>query len=332
MWSAASGSAVFVATPACSAIEDAGQRSPPADVCRVSRLCSVSRRARRNLRHSDFSFDPFAGLDPFAARDPSLALLSAAVCYRSLAHMDSLDVTFVCGIIFVGSLVRSTLGFGEALIAMPLLAFVIPTPMAAPLVAVISSFNAILILCREWRQISFRETGPLTIAALMGIPVGIWLLTAGSEASIKLLLAVVVITFSAWSLCSRGAVRIISARWAPVFGVVAGILGGAYNTAGPPLVIFGTLRQWPAERFRANLQSYFLLGGTTVLTIHISRGSVNSDVLRLTALCVPLTIVAALIGHRLTKSVSTTQFIRVVHVCLLLIGTLLLVTAAADFF
>lgn len=244
--------------------------------------------------------------------------------------MELLDVVLVCGIIFVGSLVRSTLGFGEALIAMPLLAFVIPPRMAAPLVAVVSSFNAILILYREWRQISFEETGKLTIAALMGIPIGIWLLSAGSEAAIKLLLAIVVIGFALWSLSNRKMVGELPAAWAPAFGLTAGILGGAYNTAGPPMVIFGTLRRWPAERFRANLQSYFLLGGTTVLMMHISRGAVTSDVIRLSAMCVPLTIVAALIGHRLTKSVSTEQFIRVVHVCLLLIGTMLLVTAFAE--
>ena len=129
--------------------------------------------------------------------------------------MDPLDVALVCGIIFVGSLVRSTVGFGEALIAMPLLAFVIPAHKAAPLVAVVSAFNAILILYREWRQISFRETGRLTVAALAGIPIGIWLLSAGSEAAIKVLLAIVVISFAAWSLSSRKTIRILSSRWAP---------------------------------------------------------------------------------------------------------------------
>ena len=245
--------------------------------------------------------------------------------------MDSLDVAIVCGIIFAGSIVRSTLGFGEALIAMPLLVFVIPPQMASPLVAVVSSFNAILILSREWRQISFRETGSLTIFALIGIPVGIWVLSAGSESVVKLLLALVVISFSVWSLSCQTPARILPARWAPVFGIVAGILGGAYNTSGPPLVIFGTLRRWPAERFRANLQSYFLLGGTTILAMHTSRGSIDGTVLRLAALCLPVTIIAAVIGHRLTRSISTAQFIRVVHVCLLLVGTLLLVTAVTGF-
>ncbi|MDA0281936.1 MAG: sulfite exporter TauE/SafE family protein [Planctomycetota bacterium] len=244
--------------------------------------------------------------------------------------MDSLDVILVCGIIFVGSLVRSSLGFGEALIAMPLLAFVIPTRMAAPLVAVVSSFNAILILYREWRQINFREIRPLVISALIGIPIGLWLLHTGSEGHIKLLLALVVIGFATWSLLSCRTFRIIPKAWAPVFGLLAGILGGAYNTAGPPLVIFGTLRQWPAERFRANLQSYFLLGGTTVLAMHISHGSVTTEVLTLTSLCLPLTIIASLLGRRLTKSVSTAQFIRVVHFFLLLIGAMLLATVVAE--
>lgn len=245
--------------------------------------------------------------------------------------MDSFDVAIVCLIIFVGSLIRSTLGFGEALIAMPLLAFIIPPQMAAPLVAVISSFNAVLILSREWRQISFRETGSLTVAALTGIPIGMWLLSEGSESLIKLLLAFVVIGFSTWSLFNRKASWLLPAYWAPAFGIVAGILGGAYNTAGPPLVIFGTLRRWPAERFRANLQSYFLLGGTTVLALHVSRDAVDGEVLKLAAMCLPLTILAALVGHRITRSVSTDQFIRVVHVCLLMIGMLLLATVTAEF-
>lgn len=244
--------------------------------------------------------------------------------------MDTLDVTLVCGIIFVGSLVRSTIGFGEALIAMPLLAFVIPLEIAAPLVALISSFNAFLILCREWRQISFRETGAMTIAGLTGIPIGIWLLSAASESLIKSLLALVVISFSLWSLFNRRTLKAIPRQWAPVFGIFAGILGGAYNTAGPPLVIFGTLRQWPPERFRANLQSYFLLGGTTVLAVHITRGAVTSDVLMMTGWCLPMVAAAAILGHRLAKSVTTEQFTRVVHIGLLLIGTLLLATVVSE--
>lgn len=244
--------------------------------------------------------------------------------------MDPFVTAIVCAIIFVGSVVRSSVGFGEALIAMPLLAFVVPPQVAAPLVAVVSSFNAILILIREWRHISFRETAALTIAALIGIPLGAWLLDAGDTALIRGLLALVVIGFAGWSLSSNSSLKLNSDRSAPFFGLVSGILGGAYNTAGPPLVIFGTLRQWPAERFRANLQSYFLLGGSTVLAMHIYHGRVTEDVLLLSAYCIPLTIVAAWLGHRLTTAMPVSRFVRIVHVCLMLIGLLLLGTVCVE--
>ena len=46
-----------------------------------------------------------------------------------------------------------------------------------------------------------------------------------------------------------------------VFGFVAGILGGAYNTNGPPAVIYGALRDWSPESYRATLQEYFISDG-----------------------------------------------------------------------
>ena len=43
------------------------------------------------------------------------------------------------------------------------------------------------------------------------------------------------------------------------FGFFAGILGGAYNTNGPPVVIYGSLRKWSPATFRATLQGYFFM-------------------------------------------------------------------------
>ena len=41
-------------------------------------------------------------------------------------------------------------------------------------------------------------------------------------------------------------------------GFCAGVLGGAYGMNGPPLVIYGAMRRWSAQHFRATLQGYFL--------------------------------------------------------------------------
>lgn len=226
----------------------------------------------------------------------------------------------------IATTVRSTLGFGEALIAMPLLAFVVPLTVAAPLIAMISMTNAVLILVKEWRHLSFRETAALIASALVGVPIGIWVLENGDESVVKCLLATVVLGFSGWSLWRPDAFSLKSDRTAPLFGIVAGILGGAYNTAGPPLVMFGTLRRWPPREFRANLQSYFLLGGTSVLGMHWFSGTITSTVVSLFGMCLPLIFLAAVIGRRIAERVPAQRFTRYVHVGLLGIGTMLIVT------
>ena len=247
--------------------------------------------------------------------------------------MTVLDISLVCGIMFLSSIVRSALGFGEALIAMPLLVFVVSLQVASPLVALVSTLNAMLILAREWRMISFRDTGVLIVTALVGIWLGQMLLNLqGYEGLVKLLLACVILVFSIWSLWSEKSFTLKTDRLAPVFGFVSGVLGGAYNTAGPPLVMFGTLRQWPTERFRANLQSYFLVGGTAILLSHFYHGRVTSEVVKLFALIVPLVFVASMIGRRITAQVQPAQFLRLVHFGLLLIAVLLLGTTLAEVF
>ena len=62
----------------------------------------------------------------------------------------------VVAILFVSAFARSALGFGDALIAMPLLAMVISLQTATPLVAFGASTIAFTILLSDWRSVDFR--------------------------------------------------------------------------------------------------------------------------------------------------------------------------------
>src|SRR5581483_2869772 len=84
------------------------------------------------------------------------------------------------------------------------------------------------------------------------------LLTAVTAAVVKALLAVVIIGFALYCLLSRRQHALPDDRLAWLFGFIAGVLGGAYGMNGPPLVIFGSLRRWSPDRFRATVQGYFL--------------------------------------------------------------------------
>ncbi|HEX4055869.1 MAG TPA: hypothetical protein VHX86_16520 [Tepidisphaeraceae bacterium] len=79
---------------------------------------------------------------------------------------------YLLSVVFVATLIRSTFGFGEALIAVPLLALRIPIEVAAPLAVLVSVTVAAVAVTQDWRKIHVRS-----YVGLAGI--GVLLLTQG---------------------------------------------------------------------------------------------------------------------------------------------------------
>ena len=79
--------------------------------------------------------------------------------------MDSItSIILVLVIIFFSTFVRSALGFRDALIAMPLLVFVVSLQTAAPLVAMGASTIAFTILLKSWRKVEIRAAWRLVVS------------------------------------------------------------------------------------------------------------------------------------------------------------------------
>src|SRR5262249_1473658 len=143
--------------------------------------------------------------------------------------------------------VRSAFGFGEALVAVPLLALVIPIQVAVPLATLYSITVAGLILVQDWRKVHARSAWGLIVPTMLGIPIGLLVLTAVSPPVVKVGMAAVIIAFSSYCLFGKWKPHLPDDRLAWVFGFGAGVLGGAYGMNGPPLVVYGTLRGWTPE-------------------------------------------------------------------------------------
>jgi uncharacterized protein len=110
---------------------------------------------------------------------------------------------YILIVVFAATLIRSVFGFGEALVAVPLLALRIPVNVAAPLAVLVSITVAGVIVAQDWRKIHVRSTGWLLLPTLLGIPLGLLLLTSGNQRLVKGTLAVLIIAFSAYALIGR---------------------------------------------------------------------------------------------------------------------------------
>ena len=231
----------------------------------------------------------------------------------------------VIAVIALATLVRSTFGFGEALIAVPLLAFLIPVKVAAPVAALVSVTVAAVVVIQDWRHVHFRSAAWLIVSTLAGIPLGLLLLTRVPEPIVKAGLAVVIIGFAAQALRSP-AWRLENDRWAWVFGFIGGVLGGAYGMNGPPLAMYGSLRRWSPAEFRATLQGYFLPASAVGVAGYSLAGLWTPGVTRFYLASLPVVAVAVVAGRALNRRMAGERFTSAVYAGLLVVGVMLLLT------
>ena len=235
----------------------------------------------------------------------------------------------ILGVVFLATFVRSAFGFGEALVAVPLLALYIPLKVAAPLAVLISITIAAVVVVQDWGKIHLRSTGWLFGSTLPGIPIGLLLLTSTHQTAVKIALATVILAFSLYSLIGRRPPELTtdSPGWLLGCGFCAGVLGGAYGMNGPPLVIYGAMRRWSAQHFRATLQGYFLPASIVGMAGYWIAGLWVPAVTHYYLLCLPGLLPAIWLGRVVNHRMHGDSFLRYVYLGLIGIAVLLLVQA-----
>ena len=234
-------------------------------------------------------------------------------------------IVWVLLVIFLATLIRSALGFGEALIAVPLLALLMPVKVAAALAVLVSITVAGLVLLQDWHHVQLRSAWLLVLATLPGIPLGLLLLLVVPEQVVKMVLALIIVAFSAYCLARRTPLELRNDRLAWLFGFGAGVLGGAYGMNGPPLVVYGTLRRWSAEHFRATLQGYFLPASLVGMAGYWLAGLWVSTVTWYFLLSLPVAVLATLLGRIVNRRLQGRSFLLYVHLALLVVAAMLLI-------
>ena len=240
-------------------------------------------------------------------------------------------VLHVVVVVFVATLIRSWLGFGEALVAVPMLALRIPIDIAAPVAVLVSITVAAVVVVQDWRDIHVRSAGWLVVATLAGIPIGLWLLTRIDARIVKAILALIIMSFAGYSLANRTPIHLRSDKlpWLLGCGLLAGVLGGAYGMNGPPLVVYGSLRRWSAAQFRATLQAYFLPASAVGMAGFWLAGLWVPLVTRYYLLSLPGAIVAIPLGRMMNRRLRNDAFLRSAYAALLVVSLVLLGQAFA---
>ena len=236
----------------------------------------------------------------------------------------------VCLVLAVAEAVYVLLGFGAGLIAVGLLALLLPELRDAVVILLLVNLPAELYIVRtSWRKISWRGVWILFTGVAVGIPLGSWLLRFGDPAFLLTVLGVFLVAVGAIFVLSPSRRRRNHHRWvAPPVGLLSGVLTGLFGTGGPPLVLYYQLGGSDKTAFRGHLMAIFLLMTMIRVPSYAALGLINAPRLWSALAVLPAVLLGAFIGNRIHLSLEEDSFRRLVSGAMLIIGLLLLFPAA----
>jgi uncharacterized membrane protein YfcA len=223
-------------------------------------------------------------------------------------------------IMFAGVLTQSLTGFGSGLVTMAFLPVILGIRIAAPLVSLMNLVIETVMILRYRRSFQFGAVWPMILASLCVIPLGVWAVGNLDEKIVLRILGSVMVIFSTWALFSVRLPVLKNRIWAVIAGGLGGFLGGAYNTSGPPVIMYGNCRRWLPDEFKANLTGYFILNSLFIVTNHALSEHYNQSVWQAFLVSIPAIILGLVLGFSLDKRINPTIFRKIVLVLLMIMG------------
>jgi hypothetical protein len=229
-------------------------------------------------------------------------------------------------IVFVSAFVQGVVGFAFGMIAMGLSTLVLDAKTASFLIAPLAAINVALVLWSVRHEVRLAIVAPMVCGALAGMPLGVIILLGGSMLLIKIMVGLLLIYVGASRLLPRALpVHPLPYWWGGIAGFGTGILGGATNMGGPPIIAYAARQPWSPSMFKATLLTTFLFNSVSKSAVLVWQGSLDRALLSLAAILTPMVVLGSVIGVRVFKRTDRELFRRIVAVMLLGLGVWLLV-------
>jgi uncharacterized membrane protein YfcA len=212
-------------------------------------------------------------------------------------------------VIFLAGFTQSLTGFGFGLIAVPLLSFFISPKLAPPITLLEGLVLNAYILKNAYVAVQPRRISMLSVAGVLGVPIGTYILANFAVESVRIYIGVMTLTMAVLFLTGfRRTVQNEQLVSAPI-GFVSGILSGSINMGGPPVILFFANQGLPRQVFRANIIAYFVALQLVGLPLMVYAGIMTTKAVVTSAILLPGLLIGGLAGGRFHQKVDD-QFVR----------------------
>lgn len=225
---------------------------------------------------------------------------------------------FIAAVIFFAVLTQGISGFGMALVTMAILPSILGLRVASPLVALIAICIEAVILFRNWRSLTFRDIWLAILVSFISIPIGVHFLKGLDNVWGLRILGGIIALYALYALSGFHLPQATHPLWQASAGLFSGLMGGAFNTSGPAMIIYADTQKWEPARFRGNLQGYFIISSVQVIFNHAVSGNFTPIVLGwFGKIALPALIAGLITGALLERRLPAQGFRKFVLILLL---------------
>ncbi|MBV2124765.1 MAG: sulfite exporter TauE/SafE family protein [Candidatus Thiodiazotropha sp. (ex Ctena orbiculata)] len=241
-----------------------------------------------------------------------------------IESLSLVNLIFATGVICLAYLVRGITGFGSGLIAIPLLALMMPLTMAVPLIVFLDYIASASHGIKHREAIQWREIVSLLPFAIVGVLTALFIFRSVDMEALKMGLGTFVLLFAVYSLFSFSRNTLVSSLWSVPAGSMGGLIGTLYGTGGPFYVLYLKFRKIEKTQFRATFATIFLLDGAGRIAGYVFSGFFSLDLMLMVAVAIPLMVIGMFIGGHIHTNMSQQTFQRAISMLLVFSGLALL--------
>jgi len=241
--------------------------------------------------------------------------------------MDLPSTAFMAVVILGAAFIRGYSGFGFSALVVSAAALVTEPLNFVPVVM----FCEFAMTAQQWRSIGphvdWGRVGAISAGALVGVPVGLAIITRIGADPARVVIAIYVLTMC--GVLARG--WRLRGTAGPAAHVGAGVVSGLANAPGMgglPLATFFAAQGLPAVTFRATLVVYFAILDTYSAPLMWWHGMIGGETFRALAFAAPFLVAGVWAGGRHFLRADPKDFRRMAIALLAVLAALVLVKVA----
>lgn len=241
-----------------------------------------------------------------------------------------ISIFFACA--FFAGIVRGCIGFGFSILMIASTSLFLDPTLLVPTVVLLEVAASIHMLPTVWKEALWRELSWILIGMVVGIPIGVYMLSIASENSLKLSASVIIFLLTIFVFKGASYRGVLTTGSFILIGLISGFFSGVAAAGGIVAATCLSFASLPIKQVRATLVVYLLFTGLIFVVSAFFTSHLDTTVLHTVTLAIIPMAAGVIIGGKLFRFLEEDKLRLLILICLSVLSIVGIAKALLSFY